>query len=130
MRSFDAILPAAILLVGMGAYYGANSTGAQQTPSQLPTQPRPPVLPGTARNGTEDEDNPVARQIAEQQAIRRNSQRQKQIVDDTAKLLQLAHQLKDEIDKGQAAGDVSFTKKAEEIEKLAKSVKERMREGQ
>ena len=131
MRSFDAILPAAILLLGMGLFYGANPTVAQQTP-QLPTaqQPRPPVLPGSPRTGAEDEDNPLARQLAEQQAKRRNNLRQKQIVDDTAKLLQLAQQLKDQVNNGKAAGFASFTKKAEEIEKLAKSVKDRMREGQ
>ncbi len=130
MRSFDAILPAAILLLGMGSFSGANPT-AQETP-QLPTaqQPRPPVLPGTSRTGADDEENPMARQMAEQQAKRRNNQRQKQIVDDTAKLVQLAQQLKDEVDKGKAPGDASFTKKAEEIEKLARSVKDRMREGQ
>jgi hypothetical protein len=130
MRSFDAILPAAILLLGMGLYYGANPTGVQQTPaSQLPSQTRPPALPGTGR-GTEDEDNPLARQLAEQQAKRRNNLRQKQIVDDTAKLLQLAQQLKDQVNNGKATGDPAFTKKAEEIERLAKSVKDRMREGQ
>jgi len=130
MRFFDAILPAAILLLGMGWSYSPDPSGAQQTPSQLPSQSRPPILPGTSRNGTEDEDSPMARQLAEQQATRRNNQRQKQIVDDTAKLLQLAQQLKDEVNNGKAAGDASFPKKAEEIEKLAKSVKEKMREGQ
>jgi hypothetical protein len=130
MRSFDAILPAAILLLGMGLFYGANPNGAQQAPApQLPSQTRPPVLPGTGRSG-EDEDNPMARQMAEQQSKRRNNLRQKQIVDDTAKLLHLAQQLKDEVSNGKAAGDASFTKKAEEIERLAKSVKDRMREGQ
>jgi len=131
MRSFDAILPAAILLLGMGSFSAANAPGAQQTP-QLPTaqQQRPPVLPGSTRSGTEDEDNPMARQLAEQQAKRRNNQRQKEIVDDTARLLQLAQQLKDDVDKGKTPGDSSFTKKAGEIERLAKSVKEKMREGQ
>jgi hypothetical protein len=130
MRSFDAILPAAILLLGMGLFYEAHSNGMQQTP-QIPTaqQPRPPVLPGTGRNA-EDEDNPMARQMAEQQAKRRNNLRQKQIVDDTAKLLQLAQQLKDGVNAGKPGGDAAFTKKAEEIERLAKSVKDRMREGQ
>jgi hypothetical protein len=131
MRSFDAILPAAILLVGMGLIYKANPTGAQQTPSQVPTT-RPPVLPGTSRSGADDEENnnPMARQMAEQQAKRRNNQRQKQIVDDTTKLVKLAEQLKDEANRGKTGSDAAFTKKAEEIERLAKSVKDRMREGQ
>ena len=131
MRSFDAILPAAILLLGMGLFYGANPNGAQQTPApQLPSQTRPPVLPGTGRSGRRTRTIRMARQMADQQAKRRNNLRQKQIVDDTAKLLQLAQQLKDEVNNGKAAGDASFTKKAEEIERLAKSVKDRMREGQ
>ena len=131
MRFFDATLLGAVLLAGMGLFYGVSPTPAQQTPSQLPAQQRPPALPGTGRNGNSDEDeSPLARQIAEQQANRRASQRQKLIVDDTAKLVQLAQQLKDEMDKGKAAGDSSFTKKAEEIERLAKAVKEKMREGQ
>ena len=63
-----------------------------------------------------------------QQAIRRNTQRQQDIVNDTAKLLLLAQQLKDEVDKSRKDQlSVSVVKKAEEIEKLAKSVKEKMK---
>lgn len=127
MRFFDATLLGAVLLAGMGLYYGVSPTPAQQTPSQLPTQQRPPALPDARHSGNDEEESPMARQLAEQQAIRRNNARQKQIVDDTARLLQLAQQLKDEADKGKVGRD---SKKAEEIEKLAKSVKERMREGQ
>jgi hypothetical protein len=104
---------------------------AQAVFAQTATQPQPPIstrvptLPGAAPGN--DDENPMARQQHEQQVIRRNNARQKQIVDDAAKLLHLAQQLKDEADKGKAGHDA---KKAEEIEKLAKSVKERMREGQ
>jgi len=100
----------------------------QPAPPTVPTHV--PALPGANPGTAGGEENPMARQMAEQQAIRRNNQRQKQIVDDTAKLVQLAQQLKDEAGKGKAAGDPALTKKAEEIEKLAKLVKERMREGQ
>ncbi len=66
-----------------------------------------------------------------QAANKRNIQRQQQIVDDTTKLLQLAQQLKDEVDKSSKNTlSVSVIKKADEIEKLAKTVKEKMREGQ
>jgi hypothetical protein len=104
---------------------------AQAVFAQTATQPQPPIstrvptLPGAAPGN--DDENPMARQLAEQQANRRNNARQKQIVDDATKLLHLAQQLKDEADKGKAGHDA---KKAEEIEKLAKSVKERMRQGQ
>jgi hypothetical protein len=64
----------------------------------------------------------------EQQAIKRNTQRQQDIVSDTAKLLDLAQQLKDEVDKSRKDQmSVSVIKKAEEIEKLAKAVKEKMK---
>jgi hypothetical protein len=124
MRFFDAIIPAAVLLAGMGPL-----SSAQQTPT-FPSQPAQPRTPSVRGTTPSDEDgDPMARQMAEQLATKRNGQRQKQIVDDTAKLLQLAQQLKEEVNKGKA-DDAMFMKKAEEIEKLAKSVKEKMREGQ
>jgi len=70
----------------------------------------------------------MTRHAMEQQAIKRNSQRQQDIVNDTAKLLDLAQQLKDEVDKSRKDQmSVSVIKKAEEIEKLAKAVKEKMK---
>ena len=57
--------------------------------------------------------------------------RQKLIVDDTAKLLTLAQQLKEEAGRGTInKSSVAFTRKVEEIEKLARTVKDKMREGQ
>ena len=59
---------------------------------------------------------------------RRNTQRQQDILNDTAKLLELAQQLKIEVDKSRKDQmSVSVIKKAEEIEKLAKAVKEKMK---
>lgn len=63
-------------------------------------------------------------------AQERNVDRQKQIIADTDKLLALAKKLKEEVDKSdkdQLSLDVVDT--ASQIEKLAKSVKERMRDG-
>jgi hypothetical protein len=130
MRSFDATLPRATLrwAAAFFVFAGTHAVFAQTAPQpQPPISTRVPALPGAAPGSSNEDENPMARQLAEQQAIRRNKARQKQIVDDTAKLLHLAQQLKDEADKGKAGHDA---KKAEEIEKLAKSVKERMREGQ
>jgi hypothetical protein len=73
----------------------------------------------------------MAHRMSVQAAMKRNTLRQQQIVDDTTKLLQLAQQLKDEVDKStKNTLSVSVIKKADEIEKLAKSVKEKMREEQ
>ena len=62
--------------------------------------------------------------------MKRNTIRQQRIVDDTAKLLELAQQLKNEMDKNAKNSLSGSAKKAEEIERLAKGVKDKMRDGQ
>jgi len=124
MRFFDAIPRRRAMLLVLLSLSG---TGAQVAPpsSNQPTA-RTPALPNTAH--PDDEDiNPLARQLAEQQAMRRNNQRQQQIVDDTTKMVHLAQLLKEEMDKGTMNHP---GKKAEEIERLAKEVKDKMKEGQ
>ena len=70
----------------------------------------------------------MTRHAMQQQAERRNTQRQQDIVNDTEKLLSLAQQLKAEVDKSNKGQlSLSVVKKAEEIEKLAKAVKEKMK---
>lgn len=60
---------------------------------------------------------------------RRNDLRQEQLVKDTNKLLALATELKSQVDKtNKNMLSVDVVKKAEEIEKLAKNVKDRMRD--
>jgi hypothetical protein len=128
MRFFDATLPWATLRWAAALFVFASAQAVfAQTAPQPPITTRVPTLPGAAPGTSNEDETPMARQLAEQQAIRRNNARQKQIVNDTEKLLHLAQQLKDEADKGKAGHDA---KKAEEIEKLARSVKDRMREGQ
>jgi hypothetical protein len=135
MRSLDAILPGAILLAGMGIMAGERPLAAQITPSTSQT-PTAPSLPGAARPGLHGEDdnnnnNPMMRELYEQQAHKRNDMRQKLIVDDTARLLTLAQQLKQEADKGTLnTSSAALARKVEEIQRLAKTVKDKMREGQ
>jgi hypothetical protein len=134
LRCLDAIWPSAILLAGLGLTFGERPLAAQVAPP--PPVPTSPSIPGTARTGPggqgEDEsNNPMMRQLSEQQANRRNNLRQKVIVDDTARLLTLAQQLKEQTDKGRIEPSASdFARKLDEIEKLAKTVKDKMREGQ
>lgn len=93
---------------------------AAQSPGSSPmSPPRPPVLdPSMGFN-----DN----SIAERQAKMLNVERQKVIVSDTARILELARQLN-----ADAASDYTTLSaaervhKAEEIEKLAKTVREKM----
>jgi nitric oxide reductase activation protein len=71
---------------------------------------------------------PLSPQMQEQQERSRNSERQKRLVSDTDKLLALATQLKQDVDKtNKDVMSVDVIKKADEIEKLAHSVKERMK---
>lgn len=57
-----------------------------------------------------------------------NAERKKQIADDTAKLLELATELKSEVDKtSKDTLSINVIRKAESIEKLAKGVKEKMK---
>jgi len=63
-----------------------------------------------------------------EQAKIRNTERQKKLVEDTTKLVELANELKaavDKTDKNTLSLDV--VRKADEIEKLAHSVKEKMK---
>jgi nitric oxide reductase activation protein len=67
-------------------------------------------------------------QMEEQQAKARNTERQKQLVADTQKLVALANELQTEV--GKSTKDtlsLDVIRKADEIEKLAKTVRERMK---
>ena len=104
----------------------------QRTPIGTPTPPNPI---GTSQIGTSQigndphaETDPAIRSIELRQQHARNDERQKRLVADTDKLLALATQLHDDVgktDKNILSLDV--VKRAEEIEKLAHSVKERMK---
>jgi hypothetical protein len=57
-----------------------------------------------------------------------NTERKRQIADDTSKLLELATQLKAEVDKtSKDTLSLNVIRKAESIEKLARGVKEKMK---
>jgi len=71
----------------------------------------------------------VSPAILEQQARTRNSDRQKKMVQDTNKLVSLATDLKEQVEKSQKDTITNdAARKAEEIEKLAKSVRDRMKD--
>jgi hypothetical protein len=107
------------------AAFCAMPAHAQTPPvSTYPTMPGPPAPFGDLSS---DKD---AGAMAAKMARERNVIRQKAIVDETNQLLDLAKQLKDAVDKtdkNQLSLDV--VRKAEQIEKLAKDVKTKMRDG-
>ena len=124
-----------ISLVGVALLTGASSVivlGQRQSnpPPQPPPSSRtnyPPMVPMTPMGGMDSSSSPdvLSARMAEQQARSRNSERQRRLETDTEKLLGLVSNFKEQVDKGMSPADMS--KKAEEIEKLAKSVKDRMK---
>jgi len=94
------------------------STGTQQG-SHSPQIPSPLATdPDTSQNPRMEQD----------QAKMRNMERQKKLVDDTEKLLALATELKTDVDKSNKDTlSLDVIRKADEIEKLAHSVKEKMK---
>ena len=96
---------------------------------------------GTGQNGTTGglgrignnnplaEDTPQNQQQMEQQQRRaRNAERQKQLIADTQKLVALATELQGEVDKStKDMLSLDVVRKADEIDKLARSVRDRMK---
>ena len=71
---------------------------------------------------------PLDARLERDQAKLRNADRQKQLEADTQKLLALANELKAEVEKSNKDTlSLDVVRKADEIEKLAKSVRDKMR---
>src|SRR5580692_3900987 len=107
-----AVALAGILLTG-----AVSAAQAPPQNSQSPTlEPLPPPF------GHRDDNVKTVEQVQIQNA--QNAYWQKRLMQDTAKLLELAKQLKEEVDKSNGSTlSVDVIKKATEIDKLAKSVK-------
>jgi hypothetical protein len=114
-----------LLLAGSLAGSQATDTGQMQQP---PTMQTPPFGTSPPFGEPPNPSDPMQRQRQEKMEKARNVDRQKQLEKDTDKLLSLAKELKEEVGKSNADTlSVDVVKKAAEIEKLAKSVKDRMR---
>lgn len=105
-----------------------QSSSASQSPSTKPE------VKSTDGNDAKPDTKPEAKagdadaKPAANQAMTPEEARQAQFVADSQKLYQLAQELKAEVAKSDKNTlSIAVTKKAEEIEKLAKSMKERMR---
>ena len=83
------------------------------------------MVPGVVPVAPPDEQTV---KMEDEQAKMRNTERQKKLVEDTAKLLVLANELQAAVDKSDKNTlSLEVVRKADEIEKLAHSVKERMK---
>lgn len=121
LSRFRAVVTA-ICMAASGAYAQQEPQQAQQTtqtetPASHPA-PKPDEKPTDSANAKPATTQPMSPEEA----------RQAQFLADSQKLYQLAQELKAEVAKSNKNTlSIAVTKKAEEIEKLAKSLKERMR---
>jgi hypothetical protein len=108
------------LLVTFSCNAQTGGGAARQTGAQTSIHTDPGTMPTDA-----DESQ---RRMSHDMAKKANLERQAQIKNDTEKLLKLSQELKDYVDKSnENMLSLSVLKKAEEIEKLARSVKDRMK---
>jgi hypothetical protein len=101
---------------------------SQQT---VPGMPIRDVMPNPQPNRFPDANQQMEmqeQQTKNQNFAAANAERKKQIADDSAKLLKLATELKTEVDKTtKDTLSLNVIRKADEIEKLAHNVKEKMK---
>jgi hypothetical protein len=105
-------------------------TGAAQ-PGQQPSQniDKPYLLPEANRLPDANDQMKMRSRDAKQQSFdAANAERKKQLSDDSTKLLTLAMALKAEVDKtNKDMLSLNVIRKADEIERLARNVKEKMK---
>lgn len=118
------LLPFGLLL--LLAFCMTPSACAQQSAPNILPPSAAPSAPGNLPPGSD----PLMGGLNERMAIERNHQRQQKIVRQSAQLLALAQKLKADVDKSSPNQlSVAVVKEAAEIEKLAKSIKDHMRNG-
>lgn len=125
LRAFWLLAALAVILLPHGAA-GQNST---QVTITAPPKPTTILLPEANRIPDKNEQMEMNEKNAKQQDFAAaNAERKKQIADDTEKLLKLANDLKAEVDKSNKDTlSLGVIRKADEIERLAHIVKEKMK---
>ncbi len=124
MRIFQWLAVAAVLLGSAGII--ANGQMDQMPMQSTPIQRNSQMPSIDGRNANDNGTLPPS--ILDRQAKMRNDARQQQMVKDTDKLVELATELKQEMaNPGKDVNQDDVARKAAEIEKLAKSVKDHMR---
>ena len=117
--------------IAAGAVAIAVIAGAQNPAAQPQQQPAKTTFPSPDANRFPDanEQAEMRDQQGKQQSYSAaNIERRKQIADDSARLLKLATDLKTEVDKTtKDTLSLGVIRKADEIEKLAHNVKEKMK---
>jgi len=116
-------------LVGAAALAGGAQTAQQQQDSPKAGPDKPYLLPEANRLPDANQQMEMHdQQAGPQNYAAANIERKKQISDDSTRLLKLATELKSEVDKTtKDTLSLGVIRKADEIERLAHSVKEKMK---
>ena len=114
------------IVLGAGLLAGWGAAHGQLQGSARPTW-------NTPQGGLDDKDDPrnakIPAEIRERMEKARNDERQKRLQSDTEKLLALATSLKIDVDKtDKYTLSLDVIRRTEEIEKLARSIRERMKQ--
>jgi hypothetical protein len=121
MRNFWTIILAGVMVLA------APGVGMAQAQSGTGVNAQVPVEPSSGARGAQGQSAMVARQ-QQKLAETAEAERRKQLSDETAKLLQLATELKAAVDKSNKNElSLDVIRKADGVEKLAHDVKQRMR---
>jgi Spy/CpxP family protein refolding chaperone len=121
VRFHPSALAALLLLLMPALSLPSLAANPAQAPGQLPR------LGGNA-NDQDDHAEEQRAKIEKDMAKKANKERQAQLQRDTDNLVKLANELKQYVDKSnENTLSLDVVKKAEEIEKLAHSVKEKMK---
>jgi hypothetical protein len=111
------------ILTLISSFAAVSQQQDQAAAAQMGTAQAATAQPATAPAPASTADSPDA-----QKALKPQSPQEKQLAEDTAKLLALANELKAEMDKStKDTLSLSVIKKAEEVEKLAHKVRDEMK---
>lgn len=128
-----------VAVIILSAASGAMVFGQRQGGTPIPVQPTNPVGPSINSNrsnfpmgmGSPDPSmgipDVLGGRMSEQQVRVRNDERQKKLRSDTDKLVGLVSDLKSQMQSEKVISPAELAKRAEEIEKLARSVKDKMK---
>jgi hypothetical protein len=118
-----------LLLTGVvcGAAQGSSAApaaGASSAPADSSAEPEPQRRP----RFPQEEDDPIRKEMEKKRQKALTKERFTELKRDTDKLLELATELKTHVDKAdENMLSLDVLKKAEQIEKLAKNVREKMK---
>ena len=117
-----------LCLIGLGLLSTISNFSSQGV-SQVQNPDKPLLIPEANRPPDKNDQMAMHDQQAKNKNLdAANMERKRQITDDSARLLKLASDLKAEVDKtSKDTLSLGVIRKAEEIEKLAHNVKEKMK---